>query len=1509
MCNPWCIEMVNNLLDTIPVNAWILEVGSRNDNGSVRKILEPKSINYVGVDLFEGNGVDIVLDVANLQAQFGDDKFDVVVSTEMLEHCSNWQEALYQMSSVLRHGGLLIITTRSPGFELHDYPADYWRFSHDDFAEIFGPIGKILLLKDDMTLGWPCGVGIAVRKSVDQEMLRDWHESILQRTVHSMATERGGKGGGAVERSVSIIFDQYSRYKACSDLLRQAGVKVGSTILDIGSGPECLFGRFLPDMAVSFVDPLIPLGSGTQRITGNVFAEELKGRTFDCATAVDVLEHVPPEHRHSFLQRVSSLGKTILVLGFPTSDSSDAYETDRAIDEQYRKITGVEYPWLKEHYKNGLPTLSAIVEQLQGLGWHCQAVGHGHAPWLRELLAFVICTWDDPNLKDLVLQISERFNKEFYRYDFLPPYYRQFVIASRIPLAPIITPIPGDAGLAEGRFRIMMDEVRERYFVESLRLLSAVKTQRATAVAERDRQIVERDRQIVERDRQIVERDGQIRLIVNSWSWKLTRPLRIISRLVRDGLTSDDRQRIAQKLRNCYHRLPLPARVKRLASFGYHEVLGKIIRWLPHTLFGAIPFCAPTLKPVAEQEGLPDYIIWGVIDWHFRHQRPQQMAKAVAGTKRRVFYVSANLVDDDRAGFEVEALDSSGLLFQIRLFAKGAAPIYFEAPTLLLVSQLRASIGEVLEWADCGRLVSMVQHPFWCDVASVLPNRELVYDCMDHHEGFGGVSENLAQLEKKLFANSDLTITTSAWLDQSVAKHAQHHALIRNATDYELFSQVPESTYGDPQGRRIIGYYGAIAEWFDVDLVEAVAKRHPECSVVIIGADTVNAESRLGKLPNITFIGEVPYRKLPHYLYGFDLCLLPFKVVPLTLATNPVKVYEYLSAGKPVVAVNLPEMTQFDGLVYVATAHTQFLDSVDALLSAPESRNLVQRRQDFARGQTWRHRAEALIQQAESSDREARVSVIVVTYNNLELTRDCLASIDEHSQYENLEIIVIDNASSDGSVEFLKNWALVNGNRRLILNDNNRGFAAANNQGLNMATGDFLVMLNNDTYVTGGWVRSLVNHLKRNTAIGLIGTVTNNIGNEAKIDIAYADMSEMLVKSAAYTRRHAGQLYPLRTVAFFCVMMKRETFERVGQLDETFGRGWFEDDDYCRRIEQVGLRVVCAEDVFVHHHLSASFNKLKQQDRQELFEENKKIYEAKWGAWIPHGYRQNRPLAISDSIVPKMYAGWRYMSGYCNVCGKLSRFFYKEVELWRESLNCEHCHTTSRYRSIAQGILRAISELTGNEALSLATLPCAGTKKLHVYDTQPPFYGRGCAYPLPDLLKATGWIEVELSQYKPNKPFGEVLAGGVTNQNLECLTFPDESLDLVITSDVMEHVRLDDRAHREIYRVLKPGGIYIFTVPHDRSLEQTMIRVQVDDPDDSTKDMHLLEPEYHGDANSDGSTGVLSYRVYGRDLESYLSRLGFEIEYSRKDIANFGILNTELYYCRKKPLVARGNGL
>jgi SAM-dependent methyltransferase len=127
----------------------VLEVGSQNVNGSPREVVAgfgPKK--YVGVDFQIGTGVDVVLDVKNLTTYFGVDCFDVVISTEMLEHAKDWREAVQQMKAVLKPGGLLILTTRGPGFPIHAYPHDYWRFTVEDFKKIFYDMIVMKLIPD-----------------------------------------------------------------------------------------------------------------------------------------------------------------------------------------------------------------------------------------------------------------------------------------------------------------------------------------------------------------------------------------------------------------------------------------------------------------------------------------------------------------------------------------------------------------------------------------------------------------------------------------------------------------------------------------------------------------------------------------------------------------------------------------------------------------------------------------------------------------------------------------------------------------------------------------------------------------------------------------------------------------------------------------------------------------------------------------------------------------------------------------------------------------------------------------------------------------------------------------------------------------------------------------------------------------------------------------------------------------------------------------------------------------
>jgi GT2 family glycosyltransferase len=188
------------------------------------------------------------------------------------------------------------------------------------------------------------------------------------------------------------------------------------------------------------------------------------------------------------------------------------------------------------------------------------------------------------------------------------------------------------------------------------------------------------------------------------------------------------------------------------------------------------------------------------------------------------------------------------------------------------------------------------------------------------------------------------------------------------------------------------------------------------------------------------------------------------------------------------------------------------------------------------------------------------------------------------------------------------------------MNESNIGFAAGNNVGIKAAKGEYIILLNNDTYLTHGWIRGLIRPMQLNSEIGLVGPLTNNIGNEQQIRIAYRNMQEMEVAAHRFVRSRLRQTILVRRLAFFAVALRRRTIDLVGLLDERYGLGYFEDDDYCMRANEQGVKMVIADDVFIHHHLSVSFSTLGAQ-AGELMKKNRALFEERWGAWEPHRYR------------------------------------------------------------------------------------------------------------------------------------------------------------------------------------------------------------------------------------------------------------------------------------------------
>jgi GT2 family glycosyltransferase len=252
----------------------------------------------------------------------------------------------------------------------------------------------------------------------------------------------------------------------------------------------------------------------------------------------------------------------------------------------------------------------------------------------------------------------------------------------------------------------------------------------------------------------------------------------------------------------------------------------------------------------------------------------------------------------------------------------------------------------------------------------------------------------------------------------------------------------------------------------------------------------------------------------------------------------------------------------------------------------------------------------------------SHVSIIVLTQNKLPYTRQCLESLYRNTDCSHFELLVVDNASTDGTHAYLDGLKQRLPNLHAVFNDYNKGFARANNRGIMQSRGEYIVLLNNDTIVTPGWLPRLIEYLERDPKIGMVGPVTNSAGNEQMIPASYQSLEELEAFARQRSITHKGQSFEIEMLAMFCVIFRRRLLDEVGLLDEHFELGTFEDDDFCHRVKSLGYKLICAEDVFVHHFGKATMGELGDQGYLELFERNRKKFEQKWGVrWRPHRLR------------------------------------------------------------------------------------------------------------------------------------------------------------------------------------------------------------------------------------------------------------------------------------------------
>jgi SAM-dependent methyltransferase len=309
-------------------------------------------------------------------------------------------------------------------------------------------------------------------------------------------------------------------------------------------------------------------------------------------------------------------------------------------------------------------------------------------------------------------------------------------------------------------------------------------------------------------------------------------------------------------------------------------------------------------------------------------------------------------------------------------------------------------------------------------------------------------------------------------------------------------------------------------------------------------------------------------------------------------------------------------------------------------------------------------------------------------------------------------------------------------------------------------------------------------------------------------------------------------------------------------------------------------------------HRAAILSTIKQLLKRLLPEHSKRLLAVTLLLTLltrPHRlrYRLN-PQSIRDF---RRFARTR---AHCCICGSTGTLLFgmpdielcrhHGIDVLRETLSCKTCGSTNRQRTLAYALISVLRRQFACQGSALDGLACPAGK-VELWDTDA--FG-------PIGARAGSVANVTRSKYLPQLPFGVEMGSGMYNIDLQQASFPSNRFDVILTSDVMEHVRDDRRAHAEIFRCLRPGGAYLFTVPYTEDRSQTLRLVDTS----SAEDVFLEPPHYHDDPICGK---ILAYRIYGRDLIERLEEAGFEARFEKLNLAAEGIFAGDCFIATKPP--------
>ncbi|MFZ5596403.1 MAG: glycosyltransferase [Bacillota bacterium] len=377
-----------------------------------------------------------------------------------------------------------------------------------------------------------------------------------------------------------------------------------------------------------------------------------------------------------------------------------------------------------------------------------------------------------------------------------------------------------------------------------------------------------------------------------------------------------------------------------------------------------------------EKRGLEGYDIVCIssVDWDPIWTRKQQIMSRLPGSNR-ILYIEPPIT-------LLSAFKDRSLWFKWGRWLKGARRktenIYLYSPPVVLPFGNKYSWVNRLNQRWLLIFIRRIAHKLGMKkplVWTYMPNslllarglgpQCLIYDCVDEHSEYTGLINKrvMLEMERELIESCHLVFVTAPGLYEDKKPFAREIHLLPNAADVDHFARadleetvVPDEISRLP--RPLVGFVGVIHDWIDQDLIEFLARSRPDWSFAMIGPVGAGISvERLKALPNVYFFGRRDKEDLPGYIKAFDVCINPFKKNSLTERVSPLKFYEYLASGRPVVSVDMPGVREFSDVVEIAGDHRSFLEALERSL-ARESPARKKGRLESAARNSWESRVE-----------------------------------------------------------------------------------------------------------------------------------------------------------------------------------------------------------------------------------------------------------------------------------------------------------------------------------------------------------------------------------------------------------------------------------------------------------------------------------------------------------------------------------------------------------------------